>query len=200
MPAADRLVSGSGDVKLTKDGCVLLHEMVLLTTSRSLPRACHEPRRHDGALPRSLSLTHSRSLGISPQQIQHPTACMIARAATAQDDITGDGTTSTVLLIGEILKQAERYLAEEVHPRVLAEGFEAAKAEALRVLNEIKIVVDPNDKELLLSVARTSLRTKVCVARDHEGRRSVAHLTCMMAHCAAAGVRARLCACVRVIM
>ena len=46
------------------------------------------------------------------QQIQSPTAIMIARASTAQDDISGDGTTSTVLLIGELLKAAERHIAE----------------------------------------------------------------------------------------
>ncbi len=46
------------------------------------------------------------------QQVQHPTASLIARAATAQDDITGDGTTSIVLLIGEFLKQADQYIAE----------------------------------------------------------------------------------------
>lgn len=45
-------------------------------------------------------------------QIQHPTASLIARASTAQDDATGDGTTSTVLLIGELLKQAEVYISE----------------------------------------------------------------------------------------
>merc|ERR1712072_1231877 len=60
------LVSGAGDIKLTKDGNTLLHEM----------------------------------------QIQHPTAMMIARIATAQDDITGDGTTSAVLIVGELMKQA----------------------------------------------------------------------------------------------
>jgi T-complex protein 1 subunit zeta len=86
---------------------------------------------------------------------------MIARAATAQDDITGDGTTSTVLLIGELLKQSERYLAEDVHPRVLCDGFEAAKLELLRLLDSLKVPVDLDDKELLYSVARTSLRTKV---------------------------------------
>jgi hypothetical protein len=58
---------------------------------------------------------------------------MIARAATAQDDITGDGTTSNVLLIGELLKQAERYVSEGLHPRVLTEGFELAKKESLVV-------------------------------------------------------------------
>jgi chaperonin GroEL (HSP60 family) len=50
-------------------------------------------------------------------QIQNPTAVMIARAATAQDDITGDGTTSVVLLVGELLKQADRYIAEGLRDR-----------------------------------------------------------------------------------
>jgi T-complex protein 1 subunit zeta len=67
-----RLVGGSGDIKLTKDGNTLLKEM----------------------------------------QIQNPTAIMIARTAVAQDDISGDGTTSTVLLIGELMKQSERYISE----------------------------------------------------------------------------------------
>lgn len=66
-------------------------------------------------------------------QIKNPTAVMIARAATAQDDICGDGTTSVVLLVGELLKQAERYISEGLHPRILTDGFEIAKAEALKV-------------------------------------------------------------------
>eukprot|EP01104_Vermistella_antarctica_P015805 TRINITY_DN525_c0_g1_i1.p1 TRINITY_DN525_c0_g1~~TRINITY_DN525_c0_g1_i1.p1 ORF type:complete len:584 (+),score=188.01 TRINITY_DN525_c0_g1_i1:167-1753(+) len=116
------LVGGAGDIKLTKDGNVLLHEM----------------------------------------QIQHPTASLIARTATAQDDITGDGTTSNVLLIGELMKQAEKFLSEGVHPRVLTDGLEEAKVRALQCLDEMKVEKDAvNDRELLLSVARTSLRTKV---------------------------------------
>jgi T-complex protein 1 subunit zeta len=58
---------------------------------------------------------------------------MIARAATAQDDVTGDGTTSNVMLIGELLRQAERYVSEGLHPRVITEGFEIAKKESLEV-------------------------------------------------------------------
>jgi chaperonin GroEL (HSP60 family) len=58
---------------------------------------------------------------------------MIARAATAQDDITGDGTTSVVLLVGELLKQADRQITEGLHPRVLTDGFELAKNETLKV-------------------------------------------------------------------
>lgn len=87
-----RLVGGAGQIKLTKDGAVLLSEM----------------------------------------QIQHPTAAMIARSATAQDDIVGDGTTSNVLLIGALMKQAERLLSEGIHPRVITEGYELARKEALR--------------------------------------------------------------------
>uniref|UniRef100_A0A673I0D5 Chaperonin containing TCP1, subunit 6A (zeta 1) n=1 Tax=Sinocyclocheilus rhinocerous TaxID=307959 RepID=A0A673I0D5_9TELE len=114
------LVSGAGDIKLTKDGNVLLHEM----------------------------------------QIQHPTASLIAKVATAQDDITGDGTTSNVLIIGELLKQADLYVSEGLHPRVIAEGFEAAKDKALEVLEEVKVMKEM-DRETLINVARTSLRTKV---------------------------------------
>ncbi|KAJ1129850.1 hypothetical protein NDU88_008213 [Pleurodeles waltl] len=114
------LLSGAGDIKLTKDGNVLLHEM----------------------------------------KIQHPTASLIAKVATAQDDITGDGTTSNVLIIGELLKQADIYISEGLHPRVVTEGFEAAKEKALEVLEQIK-VAKKMDRETLINVARTSLRTKV---------------------------------------
>lgn len=58
---------------------------------------------------------------------------MIARAATAQDDICGDGTTSVVLLVGELLKQADRYISEGLHPRIITDGYEIAKTEALKV-------------------------------------------------------------------
>lgn len=87
------LVDGAGQIKMTKDGKVLLSEM----------------------------------------QIQNPTAAMIARTAVAQDDQVGDGTTSVVLLVGELLKQADRYISEGVHPTVIGEGFDLAKKEALTV-------------------------------------------------------------------
>ncbi|KAI5721912.1 hypothetical protein M8J76_000744 [Diaphorina citri] len=95
-------------------------------------------------------------------QIQHPTASLIARASTAMDDMTGDGTTSTVLVIGELLKQADIYIAEGLHPRVITEGFTQARLKALEVLESLKITTPPS-REILLDVARTSLRTKVCV-------------------------------------
>ena len=59
---------------------------------------------------------------------------MIARAATAQDEITGDGTTSNVILIGELLKQAERYISDGLHPRIVTEGYDLAKKESVDVI------------------------------------------------------------------
>jgi len=94
-------------------------------------------------------------------QIQHPTAALIARTATAQDDITGDGTTSNVLLIAELLKQSERFLQEGLHPRIIAQGFELAKKQSLDFLETFKVKKDTTDRELLVNVARTSLRSKL---------------------------------------
>ena len=87
----------------------------------------------------AIKLTKDGSVLLKEMQIQNPTAVMIARAATAQDDICGDGTTSVVLMVGELLKQADRYIAEGLHPRVLTDGYEMAKAETIRFLDEFKM-------------------------------------------------------------
>lgn len=85
---------------------------------------------------------------------------MIGRSATAQDDMCGDGTTTNVLFIGELMRQAERYIGDGVHPRILVDGMELAKTETLRFLETFKVHKEI-DRELLLNVARTSLNTKV---------------------------------------
>ncbi|KAL4810075.1 chaperonin Cpn60/TCP-1 family [Aspergillus unguis] len=107
-----------------------------------------------------IKLTKDGNVLLREMQIQNPTAVMIARAATAQDDITGDGTTSVVLLVGELLRQADRHISEGLHPRVITDGYEIAKNEALKFLEQFKIE-RAIDRELLLSVARTSLSTKL---------------------------------------
>ncbi|CAI5999682.1 unnamed protein product [Closterium sp. NIES-64] len=112
-----------------------------------------------------IRLTKDGNTLLREMQIQNPTAVMIARTAVAQDDIAGDGTTSTVLLIGELLKQSERYIAEGMHPRLLCDGFERGKKAALAFLEDFKTTVsmegDAPDKDTLKLVARTTLRTKV---------------------------------------
>lgn len=73
----------------------------------------------------------------------------------------GDGTTSNVLFIGELLKQAELLIYEGVHPRNITEGFEIAKNKALDILEEFKNTKVEISPSLLLQVAQTSLSTKV---------------------------------------
>lgn len=78
--------------------------------------------------------------------------------------MTGDGTTSVVLLVGELLKQAERYTQEGVHPRILADGIEVAKAELTTFLDNFKKPFASGSTpahEVLVSVAYTSLATKL---------------------------------------
>lgn len=109
----------------------------------------------------SLKLTKDGKVLLSEMQIQHPTAVMIARAATAQDEIAGDGTTTVILLVGELLKQAERFISEGVHPRVIVDGFEVAREESLKFLDTFKQTRPVFDREFLLQIAKSSLATKV---------------------------------------
>jgi T-complex protein 1 subunit zeta len=112
-----------------------------------------------------LKLTKDGLTLLKEMQIQHPTAALIARTATAQDDITGDGTTSTVLLTGELLKQCAVYVQEGLHPRILTDGLDVARDAALDFLKTNFAVATTEqpieDRELLLSTARTSLQTKL---------------------------------------
>ncbi|OAE22600.1 hypothetical protein AXG93_777s1070 [Marchantia polymorpha subsp. ruderalis] len=111
-----------------------------------------------------IKLTKDGNTLLKEMQIQNPTAIMIARTAVAQDDISGDGTTSTVLLIGELMKQSERFISEGMHPRVLVDGFEIAKKATLEYLEKFKTPVTIQgtpDKEIISMVARTTLRTKL---------------------------------------
>lgn len=76
-----------------------------------------------------------------------------------------DGTTSAVLFIGELLKQAEVFTSEGVHPRLITEGYEVAKEMTIEFLDAFKVPCPnvANDRDQLIHVARTSLRTKLPV-------------------------------------
>ena len=73
--------------------------------------------------------------------------------------MTGDGTTSNVLFTGELLAQADRYLAEGMHPRVIVDGFEKARERTLAFLEEYKtpLTAEALNRDVLVSVARTGL-------------------------------------------
>lgn len=110
-----------------------------------------------------LKLTKDGLTLLKEMQIQHPTAALIARTATAQDDVTGDGTTSTVLLTGALLEQGSRYVEGLLHPRILTDGFDIARDACLDFLKDFAVkkenIIQEND--LLREIARTSLATKL---------------------------------------
>ena len=92
--------------------------------------------------------------------VQHPAAKMLVEVAKTQDNEVGDGTTSAVILAGELLSKAEKLLDLDVHPTVIVDGYKKAADRASSFLNKIAVAVDPKDEERLRQVAATSMATK----------------------------------------
>jgi thermosome len=90
--------------------------------------------------------------------VQHPAAKMVVEIAKTQDTECGDGTTTSVVLAGELLKQAEQLLDHNVHPTIIANGYKLAALEAVKILE--KIAVDSKNDEMLKRVAMTAMTGK----------------------------------------
>ena len=100
--------------------------------------------------------------------VQHPAAKMIVEVAKTQDDEVGDGTTTAVVLAGELLKRAEELLDKNIHATTIVAGYRKAADEAVRVLREVAVDINIDDRETLKKIALTSMRGKVIgIARDH---------------------------------
>mmetsp|Transcript_4882 Transcript_4882/g.12480 ORF Transcript_4882/g.12480 Transcript_4882/m.12480 type:complete len:523 (-) Transcript_4882:264-1832(-) len=114
------LVSGSGDIKITKSGNLLLKEM----------------------------------------QIQNPIALLIAKTIYAQNFFCGDGTTSIILLLGELFRNIENYIEKNIHPQVLCEGINVAKKELESWLDS-QIIIPKKKKQNLIKLAKSIFKTKI---------------------------------------
>jgi thermosome len=111
---------------------------------------------------------------LKEMDIEHPAAKMMVEIAKTQDDEVGDGTTTAVVLAGELLKKAEELLDQEIHPTVIAAGYRAAAERAMAILKEMAIKVSPNDDELLKKIAITAMTGKGSgVARNELAELSV---------------------------
>ncbi|MCD6509926.1 MAG: thermosome subunit, partial [Thermoprotei archaeon] len=107
-----------------------------------------------------VTITGDGATILKEMEVQHPAAKMMVEVAKAQDDEVGDGTTTVVVLAGELLKHAAELLEQEIHPAIIMEGYEKAMEYALKALDEMAIKVDPMNKEILKKVAMTSLGSK----------------------------------------
>jgi len=97
---------------------------------------------------------------LGEMDIEHPAANMIVEVAETQEEEVGDGTTTSVVVAGELLSQAEDLLEQDIHATVLAQGYRQAAAEAKEILGDIAIDVDAEDTDVLESIAATAMTGK----------------------------------------
>lgn len=97
---------------------------------------------------------------LEEMQIEHPSAKMIVEVAKTQEDEVGDGTTTAVVIAGELLKNAEDLLDKDVHPTIVARGYRLAEAKAQEILEKIAEDVSENDVSTLKKIAQTAMTGK----------------------------------------
>jgi thermosome len=104
---------------------------------------------------------------LKEMDVEHPAAKMLVEVAKTQDDECGDGTTTAVILAGELLKRAESMIEQNVHPTVISGGFRMAAQKSRDMLEELAIKVTPDNKEVLTDIAKTAMISKsVSASRD----------------------------------
>jgi thermosome len=106
-------------------------------------------------------ITNDGATILKEMDVEHPVAKMLVEVAKAQDSEVGDGTTTAVVLAGELLAKAEELIEKEVHPTVIIDGYRKAAVKALEILDEISHPVSPNDRDMLIKVAKTSIASKL---------------------------------------
>src|SRR5690606_20310412 len=97
---------------------------------------------------------------LKEMDIEHPAAKMMVEVAKTQDDEVGDGTTTAVVIAGELLKKAEDLLDQDLHPTVIASGYRQAAEKCKEILDEIAVSVKPNDVAMLSNIAGTAMTGK----------------------------------------
>ncbi len=129
------------------------------------------PRGMDKMLVDSLGdvvVTNDGVTILKEMDVEHPAAKMMVEVAKTQDDEVGDGTTSAVIIAGELLKRAEELLDQDIHPTVIASGYRLAADKAIEILNGIAIEISIDDDAALRKVAETAITGKGAEkARDY---------------------------------
>ncbi|MEM3825513.1 MAG: thermosome subunit beta, partial [Candidatus Bathyarchaeia archaeon] len=98
---------------------------------------------------------------LDEMDIQHPAAKMMVEVAKTQDNEAGDGTTTAVIIAGELLGKAEELIGKNIHPTIIIDGYKKAAERALEVLEKIAIPAGPKFEEYLKKVAITSMASKL---------------------------------------
>ncbi|RLM72262.1 thermosome subunit [Halorubrum sp. Atlit-8R] len=107
-----------------------------------------------------VTITNDGVTILQEMDIDNPTAEMVVEVAETQEDEAGDGTTSAVAIAGELLKNAQDLLEQDIHPTAVIKGFNLASEYAREQVDEVATAVDPEDTETLRNVAETSMTGK----------------------------------------
>jgi thermosome len=101
-------------------------------------------------------------------EVEHPAAKMLIEVAKSQDEECGDGTTTAVILAGELLKRSQDLIDLNVHPTMITEGYRLACEQAISILNKVSDPVTPKDEKRLHQIAATSMTGKtVGIVKEH---------------------------------
>ncbi|NIO21503.1 MAG: thermosome subunit [Candidatus Aenigmarchaeota archaeon] len=107
-----------------------------------------------------VTITNDGATILNEMQIEHPAAKMMAEVAKTQDEAVGDGTTTAVIIAGELLKEAENLLEKQIHPTVITKGFRLAKMKSLEILDKLSYTVTIKDEKTLKRIANTAMTGK----------------------------------------
>jgi thermosome len=108
-----------------------------------------------------VTITNDGRTILDEMDIQHPAAKMLVEVAKTQDKEAGDGTTSSVIVAGELLAKAEELIDKNIHPTIIIEGYKQAAEKALETLNKIALPIDLTKTDYLKKVAVTSMGSKI---------------------------------------
>src|SRR2546428_7437099 len=129
------------------------------------------PRGMDKMLVSSIgdvTITNDGATIMKELDVQHPAAKMLVEVSKTQDNEGDDGTTTAVLLCGELLDKAEKLLDKDVHPTVIGDGYKKAAEKAIEILDKLSIPIAEKDDVILRQVATTSMYRKgIAVAKEH---------------------------------
>jgi len=104
---------------------------------------------------------------LDEMDVQHPAAKMMVEVSKTQDNEAGDGTTTAVIIAGELLSKAEELADKNVHPTIIIDGYKKAQEKALEILEKIAIPAGPQLQEYAKKAAMTSMASKL-VAENRE--------------------------------
>ncbi|PSN96002.1 thermosome subunit, partial [Candidatus Marsarchaeota G2 archaeon ECH_B_2] len=108
-----------------------------------------------------VTITNDGATIVKDMEVEHPAAKMLVEVSKAQDAEVGDGTTTAVVLAGELLNRANVLLDDNVHPSIIIDGYRKAYTKSIELLSSLAKTVEGNNFEVLKEIAKTALASKI---------------------------------------